>query len=172
MGASLGVVFAWFAGTWFVLTFGSALLFGTERLVVAVVIARVIGALVFAGAMTAIVAYRRRKLGGTGMTVAITRAIREGRAPSGADPDEWVPPLRDQRRATARSRWLSPVVFGLFAVLGIVLVAVDRYDVLGWIAVVAFVAIGIIVALQATRTLRRIDAVLVQLGAAGDGAPA
>jgi uncharacterized membrane protein YfcA len=85
----------------------------------------------------------------------------------------WISALEWRRRQFARSRWLVPVLFGLFALMGVLAFDLDSTSPLGWVVVAAILAIGTVSIVHARRALPRIDELLVQLrarAAAGAGA--
>lgn len=127
---------------------------------------RAAGALVFGGVMTALVGYRQRRSGGREAVRAMHRAVRSGELPAGANRATWEPALDWRERQTRRSRWLVPVVFGLFALPGVWLLVVDPHAVvLGAVTVAAFVALIVWQEVLAARQLPHIRRLKQQLGA-------
>ncbi len=165
--ASLGVLFGYFALTWFVLTYAFAVLLGSARVSLTETIGRAVGALVFGGVMTLVAARQRRRSGGVENLVAINAAVRTGTVPEDAEPSIWVPALDERRRQNVRSTWLSPVIFGVFTVLGVVLALSEPQDAVLW-GLTAFMAFAaVFCAFAAARQVRKIDALLAQLRPAG-----
>lgn len=162
-GASLGVMFAWFAGFYFVGTYSIALLDGSSRLNLTDALIRVFAAAIFGGLMTGFVAWQRRRSGGVGTLLEINRALKAGSVPEDAEPSIWLPALQLRRRQNERARWLNPVVFGLFTLLGVWLITQKPTDIIPWVICAFFIAMGIFSVLQVPRTVTKIDTLLAQL---------
>jgi len=161
--APLGVMFAWFAGSYFVLTYAIALLDSSARLTLFDALIRLVGASFFGGVMTALVAWQRRRSGGAGTLVQINKAIKTGIVPEDAEPAIWVPALETRRRQNERARWLNPAIFGLFTILGIWLITQEPTDVVLWALIAFFIAIAIFSVIQVPKTVKKIDVILAQL---------
>jgi hypothetical protein len=80
---------------------------------------RVLLGSLFGAAMTGVIAFQRRRFGGSALMSATSTAIRTGRLPRDADPDTWTPVIRRRIRVMQRSRWLSPVLMAPVAAFGI-----------------------------------------------------
>lgn len=94
---------------------------GQTRLNVAAVIGAVVGGLVYGSLMSLFIRFQRRRSGGAVMARLVTNAIKAGKLPETPTAEEWGP-LLDRRRRQARFyRWVGPVEFGLFALLGVYL---------------------------------------------------
>ena len=161
--ASLGIVFLFLTVAYFVLRTIIDLVITGDGLSVAGVIGRLIGSVIFGGVMVAIVAFQRRRNGGASSSADITAAIKTGQVPLAADPAVWIPALEWRRGQFRRSLWLTPVVFAVFAAMGVALLVLDPASPVGWFVIVAFVGLGIGVVVQARRTLPRIEGMLGQL---------
>jgi hypothetical protein len=121
-----------------------------------------ISGLVFGGLMTLVVSRIRRRNGGRDNIIAISRSLKTGEVPAGVDTAQWMSVLAYQRRQAMWTRWASPLVFGLFTLLGVYLVITDDKP-LDWIFVVVFVAIGALSTVFTARLIPRIDALEAKL---------
>ncbi|CAN5330387.1 hypothetical protein BH09ACT1_BH09ACT1_20280 [soil metagenome] len=135
--------------------------FSTRSLLVSL-----ISGLVFGGLMTLIVSRIRRRNGGRNNVIAINRSLKTGEVPAGVDTAQWISVLAYQRRQATWTRWASPVVFGLFTLLGVYLVVTDD-KLLDWFFVVVFVAIGVYSTVFTARLIPRIDALEAKLRSPG-----
>jgi hypothetical protein len=115
---------------------------------------RLIGDVLFGVLMTAFTAWQRRRDGGPEAQLDTAQALRSGRLPADADPQVWRNRLDRQERTQRRVRWIGPVEFGAFAVLGVWLAL--SQGVIWWVFAGVFVLIGIGCVVASTRTLRRI----------------
>ncbi|BDZ49591.1 hypothetical protein GCM10025867_18320 [Frondihabitans sucicola] len=168
-GAPLGVLFAWFTGFYFLGTYGFALLDGTSKLNLVSALIRVVGAGIFGGIMTALVARQRRRDGGRRTSVQITTALKTGAVPEDAEPSIWLPALEARRKQNERAHWVNPIVFGLFTLLGIWLITQDPTGFIPWIVTAFFIAVAILSLVQARRAVTKIEALIVQMhGRPGD----
>jgi hypothetical protein len=161
--ASLSSVFLIVTAVYFVVRTVIDLLITGDGLSVIGVVLRLVGSLLFGGAMVAVVAWQRRRNGGASTSADITAAIRTGTAPLAADPAVWIPALEWRRGQFRRSVWLTPLVLLVFVAMGIALVVLDPGSPVGWFAIVVLVGLGIGVVLQARRALPRIEALLQQV---------
>lgn len=176
--ASLGTVFVVLTVVYFVLRTIIDLVITGDGLSVVGMIGRLIGSVIFGGVMVAVIAFQRRRGGGTSTSADITAAIKTGQVPLAADPAVWIPALEWRRGQFRRSLWLTPFVFAVFAAMGVLLLVLDPASPVGWFVIVAFIGLGIGVFLQARRTLPRIEGMLGQIharegagGAAAASAP-
>jgi hypothetical protein len=163
--ASLWILFAWFAGAYFLATYGIGLLDKSARLDPSDALIRVGGSVLFGGVMTALTAWQRRRNGGLHTLVRMNKAIKSGTVPEDAEPSLWVPALQRRRRQNEQVRWFSPIVFGLFTILGIWLITQEPDNVIAWIITVLFVAIAIYSVVQSRMMVAKIDVVLAYLHA-------
>lgn len=161
--SSLGVLFAFLTVLYFIGTYGFSLLAHDARLTVQDALIRLVSAAVFGGLMTAVSARQRRRSGGAENVTRINRALKTGVVPEDAEPSIWVSTLERRRRQNRQARWLNPLVFGLFTLLGVYLFAQEPGDPVAWIFLALFLAMTIVSVVLVPRTLRRIEALLAQL---------
>jgi hypothetical protein len=162
-GAPLGVLFTWFTGFYFLVTYGIALLDGSSKLNFVSALIRLGGALVVGGFMTAIIARQRRRDGGRNISIEINKAVKTDAVPEDANPSIWVPALQRRRTQNERAHWINPIGFGLFTLLGIWLITQDPTAVIPWVITVFFIGIGVFSVIQARNLVAKIDALLQQL---------
>lgn len=137
---------------------------GVTRLNWAAVIGAAVGGLIFGALMSLIIRYQRRRNGGVSMARAVTNAIKSGELPADARPSEWGPLLERRRRQVRLYRWVGPVEFGLFALLGVYLLfAEPGGDVIWGVEILIFLGFLIAYPISAHRQLPRIEALEKQL---------
>jgi hypothetical protein len=168
--ASLGAVFGWTTAVFFVVRTLIDAATGSDVLHPVLLVARLVSAAIFGGLMAFIISRQRRRSGGTSVSADITQAQRTGRVPLDADPATWIPALEWRRGQFRRSTWLSPIVLGVFALMGVALVVLEPTALTGYLVVLVFVVLGTVTLVQARRTLPRIEDMLRQLRARA-GAP-
>lgn len=161
--SSLGVLFVVFTVLYFIGTYGFALLDHDSRLTLREALIRLATAAVFGGVMTAVSARQRRRSGGIENITKIHRSLTTGIVPEDAEPAIWIPVLQRRRRQNRQARWLNPLGFGLFTLLGVYLLTQEPGDPVVWILPAFFLAAGILTVVLVPRTIRRIDALLAQL---------
>jgi drug/metabolite transporter (DMT)-like permease len=177
--ASLGAVYGLTSLLYFVIRFAIDAIMGRDVLDPVQLVLSVVGAALFGGVMVFFIARQRRRSGGASISADVSDALKARRLPADADPAVWIPALEWRRAQFARSRWLVPILFGLFALMGVLAFVLDPTSPLGWIVVAAFLFVGTVSIVQARRTLPRIDELLGQLRArdgarpplSGDSAP-
>lgn len=161
--SSLGVLFVVFTAFYFIGTYGFALLDHDSRLTLRDALIRLATAAVFGGVMTAVSARQRRRSGGIENITKINRSLKTGIVPEDAEPAIWIPVLQRRLRQNRQARWMNPLVFGLFTLLGVYLLTQEPGQVIPWIITVFFVAAGVLTVVLVPRTIRRINALLAQL---------
>lgn len=116
---------------------------------------RLIGVVLFGVLMTAFTAWQRRRNGGPSAMVDTAAALKAGRLPADADPQDWRNRLDRRERTQRRMRWIAPVEFAAFTALGVWLAL--REGAVWWVFAAFFVLVGTGCVVASTRTLRRID---------------
>ncbi|WP_439692320.1 hypothetical protein ACRQ4B_15690 [Curtobacterium sp. SP.BCo] len=123
---------------------------------------RAIAALVYAILMTVffgfLIAYRRRRAGGTEQAAAIQRAVRSGDVPAGVDHVVWSRELESTRKRYRNNRVIVPVMavlFGAFAVWAAL--AVSPF---WWLILAVFLAMCAYSVWETRRALRNIEHLL------------
>jgi hypothetical protein len=123
-----------------------------------------VGGLIFAGLMSGLLAYRRRRTGGSASYAAINEAVRTGTLPEDAEPGIWSPELDRRGRALVRARVANPIIFGLFAALSVSLLFTDQAGIVFLLTAVFFVAFGTYNFFLCRRMLTRVQSLQRQLG--------
>ena len=137
---------------------------GLTRLNWAAVIGAVIGGLVFGSLMSLIIRFQRRRSGGVATARLVSVAIKVGKLPETASAEEWGPLLDRRRRQAKFYRWVGPVEFGLFALLGVYVLFADSARAALWgLEIVLFVAAVIAYPIWANRQLAKIETLENQL---------
>lgn len=170
--ASIGVVFGITSLLYFAIRLAIDAIMGRDVLDPLQLVLSVVGAAIFGGVMAFVIARQRRRSGGASISADVSDALKARRLPADADPAVWIPALEWRRAQFARSRWLLPIVFGLFALMGVLAFVLDPGSPLGWLVVAAFLIIGTVSIVQARRALPRIDELLGQLRARAGARPA
>lgn len=154
----LPVLFVTTGGSWWAL---GLVAFPGERPLAA----HVLVATAFGGVMTVVfgllIARARRRAGSAGELALMGRAARTGEVPVGADLRRWTTTFEDWRRQHRRTRWLSPVVFGVL-VLDAVWLASTASPV-WWAFVVFFVVALVATVVDGARRMPVLEAVLAEL---------
>ncbi|WP_144715266.1 hypothetical protein [Curtobacterium pusillum] len=129
------------------------------------VVARLIGALFYAVAMTAFfgiaIAIRRRRAGGADAVNAMRHTIRTGELPADADTAAWTSELERYRVRYRRNRWSVPVMFVLFAALSVYLAA--SVSPFWWLFLLFFVGSCAYAMWDTRRALRNLDTAIAEL---------
>lgn len=118
--------------------------------------------LFFGAVMTVFLAIIRRRSGGDEGMLALRAAIRSGTLPTDATTESWAPRLRRAARSAGLRVWLGPVEFGLFALMGVLLLVSDG-KVYWLIFIVGFAAAGIAISASSQRERGRIATMLAEL---------
>lgn len=105
-------------------------------------------------------AHARRASGGATAANELARAVKGGQIPAGADTQAMSKALSWRTRQASTTRWLGPVVFGLFALLGVWLALSAPW---WWLLVAFFLALAVFTSLSSARDLRRIETIQSQL---------
>lgn len=145
---------------------------GGDRITTALVAFEVIGGLIFAGILTALLAWRRRRSGGKSEYTAMNTAVRTGQLPEDAEPSLWAPELERRRRSFSRARVANPIVFGFVALLGVVLLISGTTVILSAILIVFFVGFAIYNTIVCVRSLARVESLQRQLDPRGSASVA
>lgn len=127
------------------------------------VVIYVVGGFVLAAVLTGLMAWRRSRSGGARSFADMNAAVRTGHLPENAEPSVWEPELARRERSFLIGRWLNPVVFGLFAVLAIVLLVTGGGVLISLVCLVLFIAIGVASSVLNTRYLARVHSLRAQL---------
>jgi hypothetical protein len=137
---------------------------GVTRLKWAAVIGAVIGGLVYGSLMSLFIRFQRRRSGGVATARLVTVAIKAGKLPETATAEEWGPLLDRHRRQARFYRWVGPVEFGLFALLGLYLLFSDSARAPLWGSeMLLFIAAVVAYPIWATRQLGKIKTLEHQL---------
>ena len=125
----------------------------------------VVGGLLFAGVLTALLAHRRRRVGGATQYADLLQAVKTGRVPEGADTASWRPTLERDQRSLRVTRWLGPVIMLVAAAAGVYLAVGSTGDerLLGVVFAVVFLAFGVVVLLQSRSRLAHIRSLLADV---------
>ena len=120
----------------------------------------------FFGAVLALLNARQRKRGGgIDAVFAVNAAQRSGQLPAGAQRSEWLPRLQQRRRSHLLAAWLSPVVFGLIAALGVwVFISTGEVSVVALIPVVVLGAFAVGMPIWSLAQVKKIDRMISELG--------
>ncbi|MBT2501764.1 hypothetical protein [Curtobacterium sp. ISL-83] len=157
--ALLPIVFVVVGGLYFLL----GLLGNPSRIDV---LARLLGSLFYALVMTVffgvMIAIRRRKAGGADAVTAMQRTIRTGDVPAAVDTPTWLRELERYQVRYRRNRWALPVMFGIFAVLCVLLAF--SLSPIWWLFLVLFAALGAYAVWETRRALRNLASALTELG--------
>lgn len=124
-----------------------------------------IGGLIFAGLLTGLLAFLRRRSGGSLVYTAINVAVRTGDLPEDAEPSFWAPELQRRHRALVRARISNPIIFGLFAVLGVALYFIGQPTIVAVLLILFFVVYSVYNFFLCRRMLSRVQSLQRQLGA-------
>ncbi|PYY60653.1 hypothetical protein DEJ17_05735 [Curtobacterium sp. MCSS17_011] len=128
-------------------------------------VARAASSLVYAVLMTTffgfLIAYRRRRAGGTETAAAIQRAVRTGDLPAHVDHVVWTRELESTRKRYRNNRFLVPIMVVLFAALSIW--AATTISPFWWLILVVFVGICAYSVWETRRALRNIERLLTAL---------
>ncbi|WP_237583529.1 hypothetical protein [Clavibacter tessellarius] len=174
--APLGVVFLVLSVIAIVVRLAVEAVLLDDGLSVGRAIASVIGSLVLSGVLTLVVARQRRRSGGADTMADVTTAVKARRLPLDADPAVWIPALEWRRRVLRRSLWLTPALVAVIIAMGVAALVLIPDSPAGGVVIVVFLALGVVSAMQTSRTIPRIDDLLRQLrerdGARGPVAPA
>lgn len=156
--ALLPIVFVLVGGLYFVIGFASNPDGGELA-------ARAIASLFYAVLMTIffgfLIAYRRRRAGGTETAAAIQRAVRNGELPDDVDHVVWTRELESTRKRYRNNRVIVPimvVVFAAFSVWAALTVSPSW-----WAILVLFVGMCAYSAWETRRALRNIEQLLTTL---------
>lgn len=156
--ALLPIVFVLVGGLYFVIGFASNPDGGELA-------ARAIASLFYAVLMTIffgfLIAYRRRRAGGTETAAAIQRAVRNGELPDDVDHVVWTRELESTRKRYRNNRVIVPimvVVFAAFSVWAALTVSPSW-----WAILVLFMGMCAYSAWETRRALRNIDHLLTTL---------
>jgi hypothetical protein len=129
------------------------------------VLVRLIGAVFYAGAMTAVfgfmIARARRLAGGVTDLAEMRAAFKTGSVPPNADPGRWVPTYEKWERQYRLNRWFGPVTFIAFTALTAWL-ALSEGPV-WWLFAVFFVAAMIWSTVDSWRGFAKVTAMLGEL---------
>jgi hypothetical protein len=87
--------------------------------------------------------------------------------PAETETAQWSQPLTWLQKQAQLALWLNPVVFGLFAALGVYVALGGRPWI--WVCVPLFVAMGVYSSLASARDLRRIRILRADLGYSNPG---
>jgi hypothetical protein len=155
----LTLLFAFYAVGYATLTYLASHLFDEGRDSWA---AHVLAGLAFAAVMTAIAAWRRRRVGGRQREAELAKALRTGRLPNDAAPEVWHPLLAKQKRSYEIGLPWAIGLFGLIT-LGCVISAVSDSDAIWWLFAAACAAIGVGLTVSSRRALGNIDRLLHDL---------
>ncbi|MDT5014957.1 MAG: hypothetical protein QOD39_1117 [Mycobacterium sp.] len=137
---------------------------GLARLNSAAVIGAAASGLIFGIFMSVFIRFQRSRSGGAVMARSVTNAIKSGKLPETATAEEWGPLLDRRRRQARLYRWVGPVEFGLFALLGVYLLFSDPTRALLWgFEILLFVAAVAAYPIWANRQVSKIDALRNQL---------
>jgi hypothetical protein len=124
----------------------------------------IVGGLIFAAILTAMFAWRRRRAGGATELAAMNRAVRTGELPEEAEPGPWDAELARRERLFTRQRWLSPLIFGLFAVVAIALLVTGGAGIgVSIVLLAAFLFLTVYSAFTSVRFLARVRSLRAQL---------
>jgi hypothetical protein len=157
------VLFIYFTVLWGVLTWALGFTTGTSSFTVLSIGTRAIAAILFGGFMTAYFVWQRRRSGGRTLAIAVNQSVKSGTLPADAAAETWVPLLRRKEREFRMTRLVIPIVFGLFAVLGVYLIASDsRSVIVGALCVVVCVGLGTFSVVAANRDLPKVRALIDQ----------
>lgn len=156
--ALLPIVFVLVGGLYFVIGFASNPDGGELA-------ARAIASLFYAVLMTIffgfLIAYRRRRAGGTETAAAIQRAVRNGELPDDVDHVVWTRELESTRKRYRNNRVIVPimvVVFAAFSVWAALTISPSW-----WAILVLFMGMCAYSAWETRRALRNIDLLLTTL---------
>jgi hypothetical protein len=135
-----------------------------ERFSLFTVVGHLIGGILFGAVMSVYLLFQRRRSGGTSLMLEVRRSLKTGNLPEGADPETWGPSLERLRRQSRMFRWVGPVEFCIFALLGVYLVVSDNSHTLLWIIyTLLFLAAAVWVPISSQRTLNRATALQAKL---------
>ncbi|ROS47333.1 hypothetical protein [Curtobacterium sp. PhB78] len=127
--------------------------------------ARAIGSLFYAVLMTVffgfLIAYRRRRAGGTEGAAAIQRAVRSGDLPDDVDHVVWTRELESTRKRYRNNRVIVPIMVVVFAAFSVW--AALTVSPFWWAILVLFVGMCAYSVWETRRALRNIDHVLTTL---------
>lgn len=125
---------------------------------------RIVFGSLFGAGMTAVIAFQRRRFGGSSLMSATASAMRTGRAPADADRMTWTPVIERRVRVMRRSRWLSPVLMAPIVAFGVVTWILVPHAVVPalWLISVALIVVAL-AEIQTARFMPRAMAVLDQL---------
>lgn len=127
--------------------------------------ARAIASLFYAVLMTIffgfLIAYRRRRAGGTETAAAIQRAVRNGELPDVADHVVWTRELESTRKRYRNNRVIVPIVVVVFAAFSVW--AALTVSPSWWAILVLFVGMCAYSVWETRRALRNIEQLLTTL---------
>lgn len=156
--ALLPIVFVLVGGLYFVIGFASNPDGGELA-------ARAIASLFYAVLMTIffgfLIAYRRRRAGGTEAAAAIQRAVRNGELPDDADHVVWTRELESTRKRYRNNRVIVPIMVVVFAAFSVW--AALTVSPFWWAVLVLFMGMCAYSAWETRRALRNIDHLLTTL---------
>jgi len=126
---------------------------------------RVVGALFYAVLMTVffgiLIAYRRRRAGGTDQAAAIQRAVRSGQLPGEVDHVVWTRELESTRKRYRNNRVIVPIMAVVFAAFSVwAAVTVSPF---WWLLLVVFLGMCAYSVWETRRALRNIEHLLTAL---------
>lgn len=127
--------------------------------------ARAIGSLFYAVLMTVffgfLIAYRRRRAGGTEGAAAIQRAVRSGDLPDDVDHVVWTRELESTRKRYRNNRVIVPIMVVVFAAFSVW--AALTVSPFWWAILVLFLGMCAYSVWETRRALRNIDHLLTTL---------
>ncbi|RKR76057.1 hypothetical protein [Frondihabitans australicus] len=156
--AFFGFVFVFFTGVRLILAAADR-----DRFTASLVVIEVVGGLIFAGILTALVAWRRRRAGGRSTFADMNQALRTGRLPEDAEPSVWAPELERRRRSVVASRIWGPIFFGIVGVLGVAALVSGQGVVLSLLLIALCVGFIVFTFVAGHRSLVKIDSLKRQL---------
>jgi hypothetical protein len=128
-------------------------------------VARAVSSLVYAVLMTTffgfLIAYRRRRAGGTETAAAIQRAVRTGDLPAHVDHVVWTRELESTRKRYRNNRFLVPIMAVLFVAFSIW--AATTISPFWWLILVLLVGTCAYSVWETRRALRNIERLLTAL---------
>lgn len=158
MPVLLPVLFLFAGGLWFLIG-----MFVSPRDMS--LLGRAIGAVFYAGAMTAFfgvwISRARRRAGGVTQLTDVQRGLKRGEVPEDADPATWTATVDEHHRQLRRNLWFGPVVFGVMIVLALWLALTSTPW--WWFGVAFFVGFLLFSVITTPRALAKAEVVREEL---------